>query len=138
MFFFFFQAEDGIRDSSVTGVQTCALPICREVDRCRSTAEHALEELLLLLEIAADRVGHQVLSAEGLGILETDPIDEHQLLWVVDREGAKNDLIDERVKGGGRANSERKGKHCPRRKRRAPKNRARRETQVVQDRKCTR
>src|SRR5260370_23720271 len=25
---FFFQAEDGIRDSSVTGVQTCALPIC--------------------------------------------------------------------------------------------------------------
>src|SRR5260370_9970941 len=26
--FFFFQAEDGIRDSSVTGVQTCALPIC--------------------------------------------------------------------------------------------------------------
>src|SRR5467141_5436381 len=26
-FLFFFQAEDGIRDSSVTGVQTCALPI---------------------------------------------------------------------------------------------------------------
>ena len=25
--FFFFQAEDGIRDSPVTGVQTCALPI---------------------------------------------------------------------------------------------------------------
>src|SRR5688572_31212159 len=29
-FFFFFQAEDGIRDLTVTGVQTCALPIlCR-------------------------------------------------------------------------------------------------------------
>src|SRR6266496_644858 len=27
-FFFFFQAEDGIRDLYVTGVQTCALPIC--------------------------------------------------------------------------------------------------------------
>src|SRR5699024_11827330 len=26
--FFFFQAEDGIRDRNVTGVQTCALPIC--------------------------------------------------------------------------------------------------------------
>ena len=26
--FFFFQAEDGIRDYDVTGVQTCALPIC--------------------------------------------------------------------------------------------------------------
>src|SRR5690348_7448280 len=29
-FFFFFQAEDGIRDGRVNGVQTCALPICRE------------------------------------------------------------------------------------------------------------
>src|SRR3989475_6819510 len=28
MMFFFFQAEDGIRDLTVTGVQTCALPIC--------------------------------------------------------------------------------------------------------------
>src|SRR5690606_31257812 len=28
LFFFFFQAEDGIRDFHVTGVQTCALPIC--------------------------------------------------------------------------------------------------------------
>src|SRR3712207_8839265 len=27
-YFFFFQAEDGIRDIGVTGVQTCALPIC--------------------------------------------------------------------------------------------------------------
>src|SRR5690554_5909668 len=27
-YFFFFQAEDGIRDADVTGVQTCALPIC--------------------------------------------------------------------------------------------------------------
>src|SRR5256885_11482370 len=27
-FVFFFQAEDGIRDYKVTGVQTCALPIC--------------------------------------------------------------------------------------------------------------
>src|SRR5947209_13692035 len=27
--FFFFQAEDGIRDIGVTGVQTCALPICK-------------------------------------------------------------------------------------------------------------
>src|ERR1017187_10628922 len=32
LFFFFFQAEDGIRDTSVTGVQTCALPISRQPD----------------------------------------------------------------------------------------------------------
>src|SRR5215467_15202631 len=31
--YFFFQAEDGIRDYKVTGVQTCALPICFEVVR---------------------------------------------------------------------------------------------------------
>src|SRR5215211_6165663 len=30
MFFFFFQAEDGIRDHCVTGVQTCALPISEQ------------------------------------------------------------------------------------------------------------
>src|SRR2546426_9247380 len=30
IFFFFFQAEDGIRDYKVTGVQTCALPILIE------------------------------------------------------------------------------------------------------------
>src|SRR2546429_51433 len=36
--FFFFQAEDGIRDVAVTGVQTCALPISRYV--------HERQELL--------------------------------------------------------------------------------------------
>src|SRR2546425_7458439 len=29
--FFFFQGEDGIRDKLVTGVQTCALPICLDM-----------------------------------------------------------------------------------------------------------
>src|SRR5215813_13048160 len=32
VFFFFFQAEDGIRDADVTGVQTCALPISSLLD----------------------------------------------------------------------------------------------------------
>src|SRR6266702_8908047 len=42
-FFFFFQAEDGIRDGHVTGVQTCALPICVEAGKVISkykTAKH--------------------------------------------------------------------------------------------------
>ena len=34
---FFFRAGDGIRDSPVTGVQTCALPICDDDD---NDAEH--------------------------------------------------------------------------------------------------
>src|SRR5438309_9106589 len=33
--FFFFQAEDGIRDGTVTGVQTCALPIFNRVKDVR-------------------------------------------------------------------------------------------------------
>src|SRR2546426_9364217 len=37
-FFFFFQAEDGIRDYKVTGVQTCALPIsANRTHRCPSS-----------------------------------------------------------------------------------------------------
>src|SRR2546429_1299797 len=36
---FFFQAEDGIRDVAVTGVQTCALPISREADLDEGHAE---------------------------------------------------------------------------------------------------
>src|SRR3712207_7452226 len=42
---FFFQAEDGIRDIGVTGVQTCALPICpvkpTSVLACRSRVNGA-------------------------------------------------------------------------------------------------
>src|SRR3712207_9546817 len=38
--FFFFQAEDGIRDIGVTGVQTCALPILRE-NRNQPHTRHA-------------------------------------------------------------------------------------------------
>src|SRR5690349_24060795 len=37
LLFFFFQAEDGIRDLYVTGVQTCALPICSTASSCAAT-----------------------------------------------------------------------------------------------------
>ena len=41
LFFFFFQAEDGIRDHCVTGVQTCALPICKRVFRYETSMKFA-------------------------------------------------------------------------------------------------
>src|SRR3989454_4102271 len=47
--FFFFQAEDGIRDYKVTGVQTCALPIYRESRRLEREERH---ELLRRLRVA--------------------------------------------------------------------------------------
>src|SRR5215475_7703554 len=56
-FFFFFQAEDGIRDFHVTGVQTCALPIC--------TAGREIVEDLAALELAPDLV---VINASGGGL----------------------------------------------------------------------
>src|SRR5947209_4529623 len=41
MFIFFFQAEDGIRDIGVTGVQTCALPIYGPINRvCLNMGYH--------------------------------------------------------------------------------------------------
>src|SRR2546425_4328839 len=55
---FFFQAEDGIRDKLVTGVQTCALPISRKVSGrgCRVLvdvdAEHLAELHLRVLPVA--------------------------------------------------------------------------------------
>src|SRR5437879_8349646 len=50
-FFFFFQAEDGIRDTSVTGVQTCALPIFYPV-QIRET--HFLQDKQLIPDVAAN------------------------------------------------------------------------------------
>src|SRR5690606_40135306 len=44
-FFFFFQAEDGIRDFHVTGVQTCALPICKQWD-CEAVTGALLRHVL--------------------------------------------------------------------------------------------
>src|SRR6266511_3044946 len=49
-FFFFFQAEDGIRDFHVTGVQTCALPICLGRGRERPPADHCCCALASLKE----------------------------------------------------------------------------------------
>src|SRR2546425_1213553 len=59
MFFFFFQAEDGIRDKLVTGVQTCALPICY------LTAQ----ELAACMGLDADTVEDHRRYLKGLGLL---------------------------------------------------------------------
>src|SRR5256885_5035977 len=56
--FFFFQAEDGIRDYKVTGVQTCALPICwmssmtdiTEPNRIREQLSASYERFTIVLE----------------------------------------------------------------------------------------
>src|SRR5437868_13849392 len=47
--YFFFQAEDGIRDRNVTGVQTCALPICDRADPALKDVLQALKDGALYL-----------------------------------------------------------------------------------------
>src|SRR2546430_5593813 len=66
-FFFFFQAEDGIRDLTVTGVQTCALPILREPGRvftrtelCERVWEHAHEYDTKLVEVFIGRLHKKI------------------------------------------------------------------------------
>src|SRR6266542_6274758 len=44
LIFFFFQAEDGIRDATVTGVQTCALPIWDKAAIIRSGVAFAARQ----------------------------------------------------------------------------------------------
>src|SRR5256885_6786130 len=44
IFFFFFQAEDGIRDYKVTGVQTCALPISLSFPSGRTAEEVVVDD----------------------------------------------------------------------------------------------
>src|SRR5437879_12236883 len=62
-FFFFFQAEDGIRDTSVTGVQTCALPIWQRLGKLRALRER---------EHGADHhVGHSELPVDQVTAIET-------------------------------------------------------------------
>src|SRR5439155_6944304 len=53
--FFFFQAEDGIRDGHVTGVQTCALPISGRAER--ALAPSLLQELMAADQHDATRHG---------------------------------------------------------------------------------
>src|SRR5258706_7984099 len=78
-FFFFFQAEDGIRDWSVTGVQTCALPIfvrrcpyaqeIGHVKRSREAATQGLDLALFFPQRDQERSAglFRVFAAEPLG-----------------------------------------------------------------------
>src|SRR5437870_13295188 len=63
MTFFFFQAEDGIRDGHVTGVQTCALPICSTPQTGESVT----------LYDGATSLGSATLNASGIATFSFGP-----------------------------------------------------------------
>src|SRR3989475_9646012 len=83
MFFFFFQAEDGIRDLTVTGVQTCALPISSKdragrkstmspVQQDIQTLRRGSEELIVEEELARKLASGRKLRVK-LGLDPTAP-----------------------------------------------------------------
>src|SRR5690349_22708685 len=85
LFFFFFQAEDGIRDLYVTGVQTCALPICRW-----RLVRHMLTEGIVLslaggaLGVLLAWLGLRAITAirpDDLGILTSVRLDTYVLRY---------------------------------------------------------
>src|SRR2546427_5067638 len=70
--FFFFQAEDGIRDLTVTGVQTCALPISK---LAYATAQAAVVTAEANLQTAKDAMEDTQVRAPITGtILEIDAV----------------------------------------------------------------
>src|SRR5437879_12256556 len=105
--FFFFQAEDGIRDTSVTGVQTCALPIywatshieCKidgvQIDRFETLYPKIVSKLTAhdLIHSASDELGadmtdplRHLLDKWALGLLRKGGIKENALTRPVDAE----------------------------------------------------
>src|SRR5256885_2365010 len=50
MYVFFFQAEDGIRDYKVTGVQTCALPIAAEIASAKATGKPSVSRTTMAMK----------------------------------------------------------------------------------------
>src|SRR2546430_7266118 len=86
LFFFFFQAEDGIRDLTVTGVQTCALPIyLRHVHQRRRRHGHRGELDRLELQGEVHRLAH--------------PQDDAGLLSLAEAHGTGGDRSEERRVG---------------------------------------
>src|SRR4051794_41293127 len=78
LFFFFFQAEDGIRDGRVTGVQTCALPISKRFSsRFSGTppkpcASMRMKQTLLSLRNGTKSLGPMWILSAGSGTSSCD------------------------------------------------------------------
>src|SRR5207253_7935281 len=89
--FFFFQAEDGIRDGHVTGVQTCALPIFLQRVAAQPEAERLERDHL---------VGRDVPEIDG----GAEPLDEPRLRGL--RRRLEEDVLDPR------SEERRVGKEC--------------------------
>src|SRR6266498_5658223 len=100
-FFFFFQAEDGIRDADVTGVQTCALPIShpqrslllRAIDGKQSEPDLQLQDAH-----AGDRY---LLCSDGLYTVVSAEMLREVMTAIPEPEDVVRKLVDLANAGGG-------------------------------------
>src|SRR5699024_12209369 len=89
---FFIQAEDGIRDPNVTGVQTCAPPIC---DRAGNTFAERLRAAATGLYAAAERMGERLRGiAEDVFAYATGQRDAERAGHAVESAGAALERAD--------------------------------------------
>src|SRR3989441_7056940 len=102
MFFFFFQAEDGIRDKLVTGVQTCALPISKHMgaERVIAMSRHESRQKLAREFGATDIVTER--GDEGVARIRelTDGIGADSVLECVGTQEAMMQAIRSTRRGG--------------------------------------
>src|SRR5205823_13748375 len=93
-FFFFFQAEDGIRDKLVTGVQTCALPISAQAGGFTARAGGFTSASLRIHRAPAG--AHRHSDAESGGATQAGRSEERRVgkecrsRWVADHEKIKS------------------------------------------------
>src|SRR5207248_5675977 len=107
LWFFFFQAEDGIRDRTVTGVQTCALPILIE-DGLRVVVNHttkAKSKRRVVLPVSkatgGPRPGFEFIRLSDIDAIEDADYVERSEERRVGKEGrSRRRRMDEREKAG--------------------------------------
>src|SRR5256884_6694735 len=86
IFFFFFQAEDGIRDVAVTGVQTCALPISdrwhtEKLVRAGVSSANLRGRDSRQLPLIAERMSHRTRAGCGQACLEAPDDTQPTRAW---------------------------------------------------------
>src|SRR6266852_9513875 len=102
MYVFFFQAEDGIRDATVTGVQTCALPISivwnveRDTDPLHEMGHHDLR----LDRLVVDRGPVHCVAARGVAAV--GPVENTVLVVELDIDRLRQTIEEDLDIGPGR------------------------------------
>ena len=75
-------------------------------------AKDAIEESVVLLQLTAERIGHQITAAPVRADLRADPVHEHEPFWLSHRQPAEKELVEQRKDGRVRADSQCQRQDC--------------------------